>query len=294
MTPFLFNRYLLKLIVVVLLAPFIIAGVNLVVFLYPPKIDSVITPEDRGWQYREVEFVTEDGLTLNGWYLPRQSDSSVKEGDTTIILLHGYPADKGNILPVTDFLVEDHNLFYFDFRSLGASEGSYSSLGMRERKDLRAALDFLRQEKEQDKFGLWGLSMGGAVALEVAPEEPGVEAVVTVASYGRLSDMAYDVYPVPGLNYLLGGLINFYTRIFLNLDTFEMYPARSAAQYHGAVFLIHSPEDQVIPFSHGQMIKNSLNARDNTELWFPSGGHGALPWDEHQQRVGVFFDRYLK
>ena len=70
--------------------------------------------------YQDVSFRTADGLTLRGWHIP-----SVKTTGKNLILLHGYPADKGNILPALAFLHEDFNLLLFDFRYLGKSEGSY-------------------------------------------------------------------------------------------------------------------------------------------------------------------------
>jgi cephalosporin-C deacetylase-like acetyl esterase len=77
----------------------------------PPKILSSITPRDLNMAYEDVSFTTSDGLTLRGWYIP-----SAKGSKRTLILLHGYPADKGNILPAVAFLHDDFNLLAFDFR----------------------------------------------------------------------------------------------------------------------------------------------------------------------------------
>src|SRR5262249_27488032 len=83
----------------------------------PPKIISSVTPRDLKMNYDDVSFRTADGLTLRGWYIP-----AVQRTEKTLILLHGYPADKGNILPALSFLHEDFNLLLFDFRYLGKSE----------------------------------------------------------------------------------------------------------------------------------------------------------------------------
>src|SRR5262249_57651862 len=88
----------------------------------PPKIVSSVTPRDLKMNYEDVSFRTADGLTLCGWHIP-----AAQRTEKTLILLHGYPADKGNILPSLSFLHEDFNLLLFDFRYLGKSEGSYST-----------------------------------------------------------------------------------------------------------------------------------------------------------------------
>ena len=105
----------------------------------PPKIVSSITPRNLNMPYEQVSFTTVDGLTLRGWFVP-----SEKKAAKTLILLHGYPADKGNILPALAFLHADFNLHLFDFRYLGESEGSYSTAGAKEVEDLLAAIRFLK------------------------------------------------------------------------------------------------------------------------------------------------------
>ena len=60
----------------------------------PQKIVSAITPYDLGLPYEAVSFVAADGIEIRGWFVPH---ASLKK--KAIILLHGYPADKGDILP---------------------------------------------------------------------------------------------------------------------------------------------------------------------------------------------------
>ena len=60
-------------------------------------------PDRYGLEYETVSFRTEDGLTLNSWfitaasktdYLLCQNDDSTEIGCGTIIVGHGYPFDK--------------------------------------------------------------------------------------------------------------------------------------------------------------------------------------------------------
>src|SRR5260221_9482889 len=83
----------------------------------PSKIMSSVTPKDYDVAYEDISFTTKDHIKISGWFVPNANPHA-----KTIILLHGYPADKGNILPGTFFLHKKFNLLYFDFRYLGKSE----------------------------------------------------------------------------------------------------------------------------------------------------------------------------
>ena len=138
-----------------------------------------------------MSFKTADGLTLRGWYIP-----CAKETQKTLILLHGYPADKGNILPALAFLHEDFNLLLFDFRYLGKSEGSYSTAGAKEVEDLLAAIQFLKSRGVKE-VGVWGFSMGGAVALMAIEKASEIRAVISESSYASLAAMAFELLENP-------------------------------------------------------------------------------------------------
>ena len=86
----------------------------------PLRIMSSITPSDFRVAYEDVSFRTQDNILLRGWFIP-----SSRPKAKTIIVLHGYPADKSNILPSRIFLHPFSNLLFIDFRYFGNSEGPY-------------------------------------------------------------------------------------------------------------------------------------------------------------------------
>ena len=253
----------------------------------PPKILSAITPQELGFDYEDVSFTTEDGVLLRGWFIP-----SPQPAAKTIILLHGYPADKGNILPSLSFLHDQYNLLLFDFRYHGQSEGSYSTVGAREDKDLLAAINYL-QARGINEVGVWGFSLGGAVALMTAPQASQIKAIVSESSYASLGLMTRQLYVIPGLRYPLGWLTGLWGKIFIGINIKNVSPAKSASELSISVLLIHSTNDQVIPFSHAQLIKESLQNNQQAEFWFQEGlVHGQLG-GEYEQRVSKFFEENL-
>ena len=253
----------------------------------PPKILSSITPRDLNMAYEKVSFKTADGLILRGWYIP-----SVKTTVKTLILLHGYPADKGNILPALAFLHEDFNLLLFDFRYLGESAGSYSTAGAREVEDLLAAIQFLKG-RSITELGVWGFSMGGAVALMTIAKAPEIRAVVSESSYANLNDMALELFKIPLLNYPMAYLVRLWAKLFLGIDLRDVSPAERVRHTAIPILLTHSSGDEVIPFSHGQELRQALAKNPNAEFWFKDRAiHGQLDLD-YRQRVRDFFLKHM-
>jgi len=253
----------------------------------PPKIVSNITPKNLGLEYEEVSFTASDGVRLAGWFIPSQ-----REDAKTVVLLHGYPADKGDILPVLAFLSEKYNLFLFDFRYLGESGGKYSTAGAKERDDFLAAVRFLKS-RGIDEVGVWGFSLGGAVALMTAADHPGIKAVISESSYARLDLMTRELYRIPLLNYPLAELTGLWAKLFLGINVRDISPARSAEKLNIPVFIIHSKNDNVIPFKNAILIQESLKNNPSAEFWFQENlVHGELG-GEYQQRIENFFERNL-
>ncbi|HET9297110.1 MAG TPA: alpha/beta fold hydrolase, partial [Candidatus Binatia bacterium] len=262
---------------------FLVSLCGFYVSIRPPKIISSITPSAYNMQYENVSFKTADGITLRGWHVP-----SEKKTDKTLILLHGYPADKGDILPALAFLQKNFNLLLFDFRYLGQSDGSYSTAGAKEVEDLLAAIRFLKTRGIADA-GVWGFSMGGAVALMAIEKAPEIRAVVAESSYASLSDMALQFFRVRLINYPIAYLIGLWAKIFLGIDLRDASPAERIRSSAIPILITHSSADAVIPFSQAKSLQQALVNNPRAEFWFSEEfAHGQLHGD-YQTRLETFF-----
>src|SRR5438046_2249802 len=96
--------------------------------------------------------MTDDGLKLAAWLVPRP-------GAPAVILLHGYPADKADMLPIAARLAPRFTVLLLDQRYFGRSEGRLTTLGFRERRDLGRAVDFLAT-RGVGAVGVFGFSLG--------------------------------------------------------------------------------------------------------------------------------------
>jgi uncharacterized protein len=253
----------------------------------PPKMVSSITPRNLNMPYEQVSFTTADGLSLRGWFI-----LSGKRAAKTLILLHGYPADKGNILPALAFLHADFNLLLFDFRYLGESDGSYSTAGAKEVEDLLAAIRFLKT-RGIEEVGIWGFSMGGAVGLMTIDKAPEIRAVVSESSYASLTEMALQLFRVPFLNYPIAYLIGFWAKLFLGIDVRDVSPAEKIRNTTVPILITHSSTDAVIPFSQAKTLQRALINNPRAEFWFNDEfAHGQMGSD-YQSRVRNFFQKNL-
>jgi len=275
-------------IVVIVSALLVLASVWLFyISIRPPKIVSSITPRDLNLPYEHVSFTTADGITLRGWFIP-----SGNKADKTLILLHGYPADKGNILPALAFLHGDFNLLLFDFRYLGESEGNYSTAGAKEVEDLLAAIRFLKGRGVKE-VGIWGFSMGGAVGLMAIDKAPEIRAVVSESSYASLAEMALQLFRIPLLNYPIAYLIGFWANLFLGIDVRDVSPAERIRNTSVPILITHSSTDAVIPFSQAKTLRQALVNNPHAEFWFNEEfAHGQMGSD-YQSRVRNFFQKNL-
>jgi len=278
---------ILRFVLIVFLVLIIISLWGFYSSIRPPKIVSSLTPRDLKMDYENVSFGTADGLTLRGWYIP-----SATKTERTLILLHGYPADKGNILSPLAFLHVDFNLLLFDFRYLGESEGSYSTAGAKEVQDLLAAVQFLKSRGVKE-VGVWGFSMGGAVVLMSIEKAPEIRAVISESSYSSLSEMTFELLRIPVLNYPIAYLVGLWAKLFLGIDVSEVSPADRIRNTTIPILLIHSSADAVIPFSHARRLQQALAKNPRAEFWFNEQfAHGELASD-YRTRIRDFFLKHL-
>ena len=120
-----------------------------------------------------------------GWFFPGL------RGAPTIVVCHGYLSQRADVLTLVSAL-QDHqfNVFVFDFMGHGTNPG-VTTLGYRETAELEAAIQALSKRDDVDpkRFGVWGVNLGGYVALEVAATDPRIQALVVDDPWDDPRDM---------------------------------------------------------------------------------------------------------
>ena len=246
--------------------------------------------------FENVIFKNKEGITLRGWFIPAEQESN-----KTIILMHGWNINKGNILPNTIFLREKgYNLFYFDFRSCGDSGDGKTSVGYLETRDASAAVEVLQKTRPQQsqEIALYGLSMGAAVAVYTGAHTPAVKAVVAESCYYSYEKVvarwAKERKHTPYFPLVV--LTLFFVRRRLGLNPEEFSPRYNIKKMAGrAVFIINGADDPIAPRHDAR--KLFADAAEPKQLWIvANAGHtevAEVAGQQYKNRLEQFFGKYL-
>jgi len=269
------------------------------IVMHPPAMSPMwIFPEKFGLRYERFSFQTKDGLTLRGWFLPSPS------GDKrTLLMCHGWGDNKGELLNQTYFLNESagFNLLYFDFRSHGESDGEITTIGGLERRDFEAAVSWLQHAKPElcEHLGVFGLSMGAAVAVACLPDHPELRCAVVESPFsdyrGVVRRWTWNNLHLP--HFPLIDIAMWILRLRVgdpSIDSFN--PVESAAHIAPRPLLVIGGEkDSLMPVDDVTRVFDA--AREPKQLWIVPGAYHAKCREaagmEYETRVAAFFKRNL-
>ncbi len=253
---------------------------------HPRKYISAAKPSDFNLEYEQVTLKTKDNITLKGWFIPSNYSNSA------IIVAHGYPFDKGNVLGFAPFLHKHYNLLFFDFRYLGESEGKFTSVGFHEKKDMQAAVQYLK-EKDIENIGAIGFSLGASAII--MDNNKDIKAIVADSPYAELDLMVNDMYrPFFFLKYPFIWTTKLFAKLLYNIDINSVSPKNAIKYAQAPILLIHGEKDSQISVKHSILLHE---ANPDTELWIiENADHGqahALKTKEYEKKVLEFFDKHL-
>jgi fermentation-respiration switch protein FrsA (DUF1100 family) len=150
--------------------------------------------QNAGLDLEEVWFAAADGVKLHGWFV------SHPEAKAALLMCHG---NAGNVSDRYEWLETLHeqvpaNLFIFDYRGFGRSEGTPTEEGCY--LDAVAAFNWLAAQKPELPIIVHGHSLGSAVAVELAhrlPDRPPA-GLILESSFTNATDMAKLMFgPIP-------------------------------------------------------------------------------------------------
>ena len=214
-----------------------------------PSRDMAVHPSVMGLTWEDVYFKSKDNITLNAWFFKNPHARS------TLIFAHGNAGNMSDRLFKVKFFHDlGLNVFIFDYRGYGKSQGKPSEAGIY--LDAQGAYDYLqsRGDVNMKNIILYGASLGGTVVIDLATHRNAALLVVE-ASFSNATDMAHIHYP-------------FVPSFVLSLKFNSINKVR---QLSIPKLFIHSPEDQVVPFWIGE--KLFLAAREPKEFLKIHGGH---------------------
>ena len=232
---------------------------------FVPDRNLVRTPADVGLEYREWSVVTEDGVVLDGWFLP-----GLEPVKGTVLFLHGNAQNISYHLASVAWLPRRHfNIFLYDYRGFGKSGGRsdvYNAVA-----DVEAVIDKVAESlgSANQNIIIFGQSLGAAIAIAAVARHRG-NAVIC----GLVADSAFSgfreigreklaeltlIRPAAGL---LSRLLPSQPNLLEDIAAVSPIP----------VLLIHGEKDRIVPPEHSKTLFAA--AREPKALWIePEVGH---------------------
>ncbi len=296
---------------VILIVIAFMAAVSLVLFVIGPVLllqpkqrtvewyrarTGALHPSDLELPTEDVILKTADGLKLACWLVKASGSAR-----GTIIILHGVSESKIAGLPYArEFHNQGYNVFLFDSRRHGESDGRFCTYGYHEKYDARIVIDYLltRNDVQVGKIGLMGWSMGGAIALQVATVDKRVAAVVAESGFATLRTV-FDDYQKRIIKLPWHYLRNIVIKRSEALAAFkanDVAPVEAVKNIRIPVFLLHGTEDNLIKYNYSELVYAAAN--EPKTLWLvPGARHDdmmTVGGQDYMKRISDFFEKYLK
>ena len=218
----------------ILVAVFIyIFQAKLLYFPDQPGRRHVNFPTDIGLDYEDIYLTTSDDIRIHGWFVPARNNHG------TILFFHG---NAGNISHRLESIGIFHSLglntLIIDYRGYGNSTGSPSEQGIY--LDGEAAWQHLvfTRKISPKKIIIFGRSLGGALAVHTAKKHTPA-GIIIESSFTSVPDLAAQLYPWLPVRWL--------SRLHYN-------SLQKIKDVNTPVLVIHSRDDDIIPFSHGEKL----------------------------------------
>lgn len=225
------------------------------------------TPEEYGVAYQELFIpVSDTGEKIHGWMFPADNTS---QGSKWLIYFHGNADNNSLNIPRAIKLRNlGFSVLLIDYRGYGLSEGNFPS-EKSVYQDAEAAWNYLTDEEraKPSQILIYGFSLGGAVAIELASQNPDAMGLVVESSFTSIMDMTEEssllsIFP-------LKLLVNQHFNSIKKIESLSM-----------PVLFIHGTEDRVVPHTMSKELYAAAPEPKKLVL-VPGGGHYNSAFYDH-------------
>mgnify|MGYP003881569181 CR=1 FL=1 len=247
------------------LSPFLI--------ILPPPGREYPTPHFDQSAFESFSIQTYDQLQIAACFRP--SDLGISKA--TVIFVHGIGGKREHFMGMADMLAKQgFASVVFDGRAHGESQGQYCTYGHKEKHDIQSIVEWVKQKKPASKIGIWGNSLGGAIALQSLAVEPALEFAIVQSTFANLEQIVYDYQ-----NRILRG---FGSRTLSNralkkagkiagFDPMSIRPAQTAKDLQQPILLIHGEADRNISVAYAREIYHALPTTAKQLIIVPEADH---------------------
>jgi pimeloyl-ACP methyl ester carboxylesterase len=249
-------------------------------FIFRPERIISKTPAEYQLPFEDVYLKLNDGNNKNerihAWWIPAEYP-----GDRYLLYLHGSALNIGaNVTHARRFHHLGFSVLLISYRGYGKSDGMFPSEAQ-VYSDAQAAWTYLVEQKGLDPGAIfiYGHSLGGAVAIQLALNNPAAGGLIVEAAFTSIADMArripqYRIFPLELIVHQRFDSINKVGRLQV------------------PVLYIHGTDDRLVPHEMGRELYEGT-ASSKQLKFILGGGHNnsaAVGGDEYLQAVRNFIE----
>ena len=259
------------------------------------KLGLPVSLSDVQLIYEDLNVIADGGIKLNGWLVKAGQKSR-----GTIIYLHGVGDCKMDGIRFTKLMHENnYNVFLYDSRRHGESDGEFCTYGFFEKNDLVKVIDYLqsRNDLTLGKIALFGTSMGAAVALQTAGIDRRISAVIAENSFATLRSI-FDDYQKRMIKlpfHYLRNIVIKRSELKAGFKANSVSPVDSLKAIRIPVMIIYGTEDHLI--SHQYSLRLFDAANEPKEFFAIEGAKHNDTWQvegkNYETRILRFLERHI-
>ena len=252
-------------------------------YKYPDSLPhGYRNPGESGLFYENIYIMTRDKIKLHAWWVKANSNPKLCR---TLIFFHENAGNIGTRIPNIDILVKrlNCNVFIVAYRGYSYSEGTPSEDGLK--LDAEATLEHVcgRDDLDTDRVYIFGRSLGGAVAIQLAENHSNkMKGVIIENTFTSIGDMVDHLMPLVAI------FRKFIQRIFWpSIDRIGNVTA--------PLCMIRGMKDEIVPCSHSKTLYDAASkSKFKVFHEFPEGDHNStwkIGGETYIKYLKEFFDK---
>ncbi len=264
--------------------------------LKPKRLHLNIDPATISANYSPISIAINEIDSLRGFHFKPISEAP----KATIILVHGIGGSKEHFFHLAKKLTEDgYGAIALDNRAHGDSDGEYVTYGFKEKEDVSLIVNYLKEQNPNLKIGVWGSSMGGAIAIQTLEQNDNIDFGIVESTFTDLEQIVYDYQKRfsagIGLRFLTDYVVARAGDI-AGFDPKNVSPLASVKNIEQPMFLAHGDKDARISCAYGTQLFENLKSKHKTFELVKGAGHldlGRVGGETYYRKVLYFITQQL-
>ena len=264
--------------------------------LQPKRTVTIIDPVTISSNFETIAIPIDGIGELRGYFFKPMG----LEPKAIVILVHGIGGAKEHFFLLASKLKEEGIAsIALDNRAHGESDGDFVTYGFFEKYDIQKTVTLFKKEYPDIPIGIWGASMGGAIALQVMEIDNRIEFGIVESTFTNLPQIVYDYQKRfsggIGMRYVTdyslkrAGAIAGFNPEMVN-------PLTSVKNINQPLFMAHGANDKRIKYEYGQELFKNLASEDKHFELVEGAGHldvGKIGGEKYYCKVIGFIEKQL-